>query len=137
MAFFDAFVVRPEFLTIYGSLTNDQYVDALITNTGVVFTASERDALVNGLNSATETRATVLRKIAEKDSFRQAQFNRAFVYIQYVGYLRRSPTDPPDNNLDGFNFWLNKLNQFNGNFVDAEMVKAFILSAEYRQRFGP
>jgi len=31
---------------------------------------------------------------------------------------------------------LDKLNQFNGNFVAAEMVKAFISSGEYRQRFG-
>ena len=37
----------------------------------------------------------------------------------------------------GYNFWLNKLNSFNGNFIQAEMVKAFLLSAEYRQRFGP
>jgi len=37
----------------------------------------------------------------------------------------------------GYDFWLAKLNQFNGNFVSAEMVKAFITSTEYRQRFGP
>jgi len=30
-----------------------------------------------------------------------------------------------------------ELNQFNGNYIDAEMVKAFITSIEYRQRFGP
>jgi len=36
----------------------------------------------------------------------------------------------------GCDFWLTKLNQFNGNFVAAEMVKAFINSTEYRQRFG-
>ncbi|MCM3873251.1 MAG: Ig-like domain repeat protein [Pyrinomonadaceae bacterium] len=137
VAFFNSFVQLPEFTAIYGSLTNEQYVDALITNTGVLFTASERDALVNGLNATTETRATVLRKTTEKGSFKQAQFNRAFVYMQYVGYLRRAPADPPDNNLNGFNFWLDKLNQFNGNFVEAEMVKAFIISGEYRQRFGP
>jgi hypothetical protein len=47
------------------------------------------------------------------------------------------PDDPPDNNLNGYNFWLNKLNQFNGNFVNADMVKAFIKSTEYRRRFGP
>jgi hypothetical protein len=40
-------------------------------------------------------------------------------------------------NFDGYNFWLGKLNEFNGNFVNAEMVKAFIVSGEYRQRFGP
>jgi hypothetical protein len=33
--------------------------------------------------------------------------------------------------------WLQKLNQFNGNYLDAEMVKAFINSDEYRHRFGP
>ena len=40
----------------------------------------------------------------------------------------------PDD--DGY-FWLAKLNEFSGNFVNAEMVKAFIVSGEYRQRFGP
>ena len=57
---------------------------------------------------------------------------------QYFGYPRRNPFVPSEATLDyaGYNFWLNKLNQFNGNFVNADMVKAFILSAEYRQRFG-
>lgn len=135
--FFDSFVERPEFTAIFGTLTNAQYVDLLIARTGVVFTAIERDALVSGLDLGTETRSTVLRKIVEKNSFKLAEFNRAFVYMQYVGYLRRNPTDLPDTNLDGFNFWLNKLNQFNGNYLDAEMVKAFIQSIEYRGRFAP
>ena len=39
--------------------------------------------------------------------------------------------------FSGYNFWLGKLNSFGGNFVNAEMVKAFILSDEYRHRFGP
>ena len=37
-------------------------------------------------------------------------------------YLRRNPNDPPDNNLGGYNFWLDKLNQFNGGYIAAEMV---------------
>ena len=56
---------------------------------------------------------------------------------QYFGYLRRNPDDPPDTNFNGFNFWLNKLNQFGGDFRAAEMVRAFLSSTEYRQRFGP
>jgi hypothetical protein len=56
--------------------------------------------------------------------------------MQYFGYLQRNPDDAPDNSFAGFNFWLNKLNQFNGNFRQAEMVKAFITSSEYRSRFG-
>jgi hypothetical protein len=77
--------------------------------------------------------------VAENQSFAQQEFNEAFVLMQYFGYLRRNPNDSPEVTLDfqGYNFWLGKLNQFNGNFVNAEMVKAFIVSGEYRQRFGP
>ena len=59
--------------------------------------------------------------------------------MQYFGYLRRNPNDPPEVGLDfaGYDFWLGKLNQFNGDFRSAEMVKAFITSGEYRARFGP
>lgn len=65
--------------------------------------------------------------------------NRAFVLMKYFGYLRRNPNDAPEVglNFDGYNFWLNKLSSFNGNFINAEMVKAFISLDEYRQRFGP
>jgi hypothetical protein len=31
---------------------------------------------------------------------------------------------------------LKKLNSFNGNFINAEMVKAFLSSTEYRHRAG-
>jgi len=57
--------------------------------------------------------------------------------MQFVGYLRRNPNDAPDSDYSGYEFWLQKLNQFNGNFQNAEMVKAFINSDEYRHRFGP
>ena len=59
------------------------------------------------------------------------------VHQQYFGYLRRNPNDAPDSDFSGYNFWLGKLNQFGGNYQAAEMVKAFIVSGEYRQRFGP
>ena len=77
--------------------------------------------------------------MAENSTLAQQEFNRAFVLMQYFGYLRRNPNDPPEPTLDfqGYIFWLNKLNSFNGNFVQAEMVKAFLNSTEYRQRFGP
>jgi uncharacterized protein (TIGR03118 family) len=90
-----------------------------------------RASLVTGLNNATETRATVLRKVAEFPFLSQREFNNAFVAMEYFGYLRRDP------DTSGFNFWLAKLNSFSGNFVQAEMVKAFLAASEYRQRFGP
>lgn len=92
---------------------------------------SFRNSLVLGLNNGDETRATVLRLVSEQEELKVRSFNAAFVLMEYFGYLRR------DADTAGFNFWLNKLNAFNGNFVDSEMVKAFITSSEYRQRFGP
>ncbi len=57
--------------------------------------------------------------------------------MEYFGYLRRNPNDAPDGDFSGYDSWVIKLNQFNGDFVRAEMVKALINSIEYRKRFGP
>ncbi len=97
----------------------------------------QKDVLVDALNAGLITRAQALRLIVEDGDYKRDQFNRAFVLMEYFGYLRRNPDDPPDNNLAGYNFWLAKLDQFNGNFQQADMVKAFIKSTEYRRRFGP
>jgi len=128
-AFVEAFVQRPAFINAYGNMSNDVFVDTLISHTGVSFTSGERDSLANGLATGTATRAEVLRSIAENGRFVNAKFNEAFVMMEYFGYLRRDP------DASGFQFWLNKLNEFNGNFERAEMVKAFIVSGEYRDRF--
>jgi hypothetical protein len=85
-------------------------------------------------NDATK-RASVLRSVAENANLSQRDFNKAFVLMQYFGYLRRNPDDAPDKDFAGYNFWLTKLNQFNGNFEQAEMVRAFIESGEYLNRF--
>jgi hypothetical protein len=79
----------------------------------------------------------VVRAVAEDPDLLAAEGNQAFVLAQYFGYLRRNPNDLPDADYTGYDFWLGKLNQFNGNFVNAEMVKAFIVSGEYQGRFGP
>ncbi|HEX8686152.1 MAG TPA: hypothetical protein VF654_06605, partial [Pyrinomonadaceae bacterium] len=86
--------------------------------------------------SLTAARAAVLRALVESEALRRRETNRAFVLMQYFGYLRRDPDAAPDADFSGYRFWLSKLEQFNGNFVEAEMVKAFITSIEYRQRFG-
>ncbi len=136
-AYFDAFVMRADFEASYPlTLTPAQYVLALDANTGNSLLPAERDALANGINNGTETRATVLRKVAENVAFRRRELTRAFVLMQYFGYLRRNPNDPPDNDFSGYNFWLAKLDEFGGDFRRADMVKAFITSSEYRRRFG-
>ncbi len=144
-AFAAEFVQRSRFTSAYAtSLTPDQFVDQLFMNAGVTPSATDRTAAINEFGSATTTadvaaRARALRRVAENSTLAQQEFNRAFVLMQYFGYLRRNPNDAPEPglNFDGYNFWLTKLNQFNGNFVQADMVKAFLVSTEYRQRFGP
>jgi hypothetical protein len=144
LALASEFVLRLRFTQDHPiSKTPAQFVDDLYANAGVTPSPAERMLAINEfgqvINTAdTGARARVLRRIAENSTLRQQEFNKAFVLMQYFGYLRRNPFDPPELtlNFDGFNFWLNKLEQFNGNFVNAEMVKAFIISGEYRQRFG-
>jgi hypothetical protein len=127
-AFLNAWVQRPAFRAAYDNLANADYVDALISHTGVSFSGGEREALVSSLNSG-GSRAGVLRQVAENQQFVNAKRNEMFVTMQYFGYLRRNP------DASGLNFWLNKLNQFDGNFERAEMVKSFLVSGEYRNRF--
>lgn len=137
------FVQRSRFANAYPTtLTPGQFVNQLFLNAGVTPSDTDRNAAINEFGGAPNTsdvvaRARALRRVAENSTLTQQEFNRAFVLMQYFGYLRRNPDDPQDTDHAGFEFWLNKLTQFNGNFVDAEMVKAFISSTEYRQRFGP
>jgi hypothetical protein len=138
VALLDDFVARPEFLSAYpAQLAPAEFVDKLNAQAGGPLSPSERDALVAGMLAGTETRASALRRVAEDDDFKRAELNRAFVLMQYFGYLRRNPDDPPDTSFAGYDFWLSKLDSFGGNYVAAEMVKAFITSSEYRGRFGP
>ena len=143
IAFAIDFVLRSRFATTYPTTqTPAQFVDALYLNTGVTPSPAERTSVIGEFGSATNTvdtaaRGRVLRRVADNSTFTQQEFNRAFVLMQYFGYLRRNPNDAPDSDYTGYDFWLTKLNEFNGNFVNAEMVKAFIISGEYRQRFGP
>ncbi|MCA1594501.1 MAG: PQQ-dependent sugar dehydrogenase, partial [Acidobacteria bacterium] len=133
-AYFDSFVTLPRFTSAYPqTMTAAQFVDALNANTGGALSQAERDALVAALSTNAQTRAQVVRSVAENQIFSQREFNRAFVLMQYFGYLRRTPDEAPEPglNFNGYNFWLGKLDQFGGNFVDAEMVKAFITIREY------
>lgn len=138
-AFALAFVQRAAFQAAFPSnMTAQQIVDKLDNNSGNVLTSSEKSALVAVLGATpadNAKRASVLRSVAENPALTTRDFNKMFVLMQYFGYLRRNPDDAPDGNFNGFNFWLNKLNQFNGDFIQAEMVRAFIVSTEYLNRF--
>lgn len=143
-AFVTAFVQRAEFLAEYpNTMTGAQYVVKLEQTTGIALTGPERDALVAEAGGS-GGRASVLFKMVDGttteangalrfdtrygQAYYNAQFNPVFVYMQYLGYLRRNPDQ------GGFDFWLGKLIQY-GNFTDAEMVRSFIVAPEYKDRF--
>ena len=123
-------------------MTADQFVNQLNLNAGGVLTSSDIaqfDSVFGGPSASsndTAKRAQVLRSVAENVTLQRRETDRAFVLMQYFGYLRRNPNDAQDADYTGYDFWLSKLEQFNGNFIQAEMVKAFVTSTEYRQRFG-
>lgn len=136
-AFAAGFTARPRFANAYPqSITPEAFVDALNANSGGALSQAERDTLVSELKAGVKTRAQALRAVAEDPDMQRQEFNRAFVLMQYFAYFRRDPDTGPDKDFEGYNFWLGKLNEFGGDHGRAEMVKAFIQSAEYRKRLG-
>jgi len=65
--------------------------------------------------------------------------NEEFVRLCYTIYLQRHPSEPPDTDLSGYNFWLGELNQDTATNPGPDgykhLVRAFLLSTEYRARF--
>ena len=140
-AYLSEFVQRARFTAGYPTtMTPGDFVDKLFANAAVTPSDVERNGAINEFGSATTTsdtaaRARVLRRVAENAVLVQKEFDPAFVLMQYFGYLRRDPNSGADRDFSGYNFWLAKLNTFNGNYQNAEMVKAFLVSSEYRGRF--
>jgi CSLREA domain-containing protein len=142
VAFTQDFVTRTRFTNAYPTtLTPAQFIDSLFLKISIAPSAAERTSIINefggaGTSADTAARARALRRVAESSSLEVQEKNKAFVLMQYFGYMRRNPDDPQDTDHTGYDFWLQKLNEHNGNYINAEMVKAFIVSGEYRNRFG-
>ena len=112
----------------------DSFVDTLLqtVRSSGVDLSGERASLINAYNGGAnnvESRAAVVRAIADNATFKQAQYNSAFVLTEYFGYLRRDPDQ------SGYDFWLNVIsNRQVGNYRG--MVCSFITSTEYQRRFS-
>jgi len=138
-AFAADFVQRSRFTSAYpASFTADEFVTKLDNSAGNVLSASEKSSLIATLGATPNDvakRAQVLRAVAENNTLKINENNRAFVVRQYCGYLRRNVNEGTDNDFSGWKFWLDKLNAHGGDFHSAEMVKAFIVAGEYLNRF--
>jgi YVTN family beta-propeller protein len=128
----NTFVARPEFTLKYPEGPADVFVNDLFNTAGLGGPdfAAQRQAAIDGLNTATKTRAQVLLDLIEIQQFKDGEYNPAFVLMQYYGYLRRGPDQ------GGYDFWLNILNNSQPRDYRG-MVCSFITSAEYQLRFGP
>ena len=131
ITFANTFVSRPEFALRYPDGPALDFVTNLFNTAGLGGPefAAQRQAAVDGLNSATKTRVDVLLNLIEIQQFKDREYNPAFVLMQYFGYLRRGPDQP------GYDFWLEILNRPAHDYHG--MVCSFITSTEYQQRFGP
>ena len=142
VAFMKDFVMRPEFVGLYPPTeTPTQYVDKLYLHAQITPTFGERMKALSEFGTATTAsdpgaRGRALLDVTQNTEFQMRERNRAFVQCSTL-VICGEINDAPDVDFSGYNFWLNKLNQFNGNFVDADMVKALITASEYRHRFGP
>ena len=140
--FTNNFVLRTEFTNLYSGVLNTNFVATLMSRYGLTSITTPDPQSPDGttkvtltqaqlssrLDAGTLTRAQVLRAIADSDQVFNIEYNSAFVAMQYYGYLRRTPETA------GFNSWVNYLNTHPGDF--REMVRGFVDSTEYRNRFG-
>ncbi len=124
-AFIDDLMSRNEFLAKYNALTDAGYVDELLRVSGLPAHAS-RNAWINDLQEGRKTRAQILREIVESGEVYRRFLNRAFVVMQYFGYLRRDPDALYVN-------WIRVLDDTGDSRV---MINGFVNSLEYKFRFG-
>lgn len=129
-SFANAWVQRAEFLQRFpASLAPDAFVDQLIgaiSKTSGVDLSAQRASLLSTLQAS--GRGAAVRQAVETKAFSAAEYNNAFVQMQYFGYLRRDP------DAEGYKFWTDILNNRVPNNYRS-MVKAFITAQEYRDRF--
>ncbi|HSB26380.1 MAG TPA: matrixin family metalloprotease [Pyrinomonadaceae bacterium] len=136
VAFALSFVQRAEFQRRYPTtLRASEFVDQLLGNvlqhTGIDL-KTERTKLIGLYDGTNAGRAAVLSRVVSPASVIDAQYNQAFVLLQYFGYLRRDPDE------SGFNFWVNVLKSkpLRDPSAARSMVCAFLTSTEYQNRFG-
>ncbi len=123
-------VLRPDFLAKFPrSLSPTEFVDNILATASVG--VANRTQIISDLTAAGNSdagRAVAMRAIADSPEVTNKEHNSSFVYMQYVGYLRRAPE------AEGYADWLDYLDTHPGDF--REMVRGFMDSVEYRARFS-
>jgi subtilisin family serine protease len=135
-----AWLQRPEVLAILpNSLSNQAFVQKLEDTAGVPL--ANKNALITSLNNNSQSRAQVLRTVAESPEIINAFTLQNFVTMQYIGHLRREPENchgSPDPANCGYIFHYNRFDpNTDPHQIENLITRGFIESPEYRRRFGP
>jgi len=125
--FAERWIERPKFQQRYEEAANESFVDQLAANAGITLAHAERANFVDQLNSDAAKRVQVLLAIVYNPNFIQKEYNRSLVLLHYFGYLHRNPDDPPDKDLEGFNYWLREVE---GSGEIERVTRAFMASGE-------
>jgi hypothetical protein len=118
---------------LYGGLDGAPFVGRLYENAGLEADPAERAALAAALASGAETRAGALVRVSRDARLVERERHRSLLLLHYFGFLRRNPDDPPDNDLEGFNFWLGELERTGD---PSKIALAFRESFEYKRIKG-
>jgi hypothetical protein len=131
-----AFVQRSEFQHRYPSaMKAKEFVNSLTSSISQVADTDlsiQRDPLIASYDGTNAGRAALLTRLLASRVFTDAEYNQAFVVMQYFSFLRRDPDDA------GYNLWVNVLKSKPARDREAarSMVCTFLNSAEYQARFG-
>src|SRR6185312_4600706 len=116
------FIARHEFTNKYSNSDGEAFIDKLlqsVKDSSGVDLSYLRSTLIQTMDQCRQSspstefcKAYIIEVVVNEPPFRQGVFSESFVLMEYFGYLRRNPNDPPDLDFSGYNFWLNKLNQF-------------------------
>jgi hypothetical protein len=123
-----SFAISGEFFDRYGSLDNAGFVSRVYEN------VLGRQADSGGLQHWTDrlaggmTRGEMMIAFSESSEFRVLTGNEVFVSAIYAGALQRAP------DASGYSYWVGRLDQ---GASGSELVDAFAISEEYRNRFLP
>lgn len=110
----------------FSHLSDSQFLDQLLANTGLNISVEEREKLQANLNGTDDARANLLITLATDPRLIEKEKARSLVLIHFFAYLRRNPNDPPDKDMKGFDYWVEEFRKHGA----AHVAKAFSESIE-------
>jgi hypothetical protein len=125
----DTFAESPEFISTYGSLNNEAFVNLVYQN--VLGRTPDSDGLaywIGKLDAGIITRGELMAGFSESGEYQNLTYNPVYVTMTYVGLLRRAPEQ------DGFDYWVGAMD---GGVSGLGLIDGFLYSVEYAARFEP